>query len=100
MNSFHCMLSNGCNTPFVGIGMIGNFIEKSPTEQAVNASVQLIEYIKSVQSNMQNEYEFITHDDAIDNPGAATLCPGEELYSIWKEHDDFVNETSVCKCMR
>ena len=80
--------------------MIGNFIDKPPSEKAINASLQLIGYVKSVKSNLQNDYEFITHDDAIDNPGAATLCPGKELYSIWKEHDEFVNQTSVCKCDR
>lgn len=80
--------------------MIGNFNDISPSEKAVNASLQLIEYIKSIQINFENNYEFITHDDAIDNPGAATLCPGKELYAVWKEYDDFVNQTSVCQCIR
>ena len=80
--------------------MIGNFVEEEPTEKAVNASHQLIDYVKSIQSNLEDEYEFITHDDAINNPDAATLCPGKELYAIWKSHADFVNQTSVCKCTR
>ena len=86
--------------------MIGNFVDAEPTEKAVNASLQLIEYIKSIQNNSESDYEFITHDDAIDNPGAgdnpdaATLCPGKELYAIWENHEDFVNQTSVCKCTR
>ena len=80
--------------------MIGNFVNEEPTEKAVNASLQLIEYIKSIQNNSENDYEFITHDDAIDNPGAATACPGKELLAIWENHDDFVNQTSVCKCTR
>ena len=93
--------SIGCNTPFVGFGIIGNFVDQSPTEKALNASLQLIEYVKSIQNNFENDFEFITHDDAIDNPDnpdAATLCPGQELYAIWKEYDDFVNQTSTCKC--
>ena len=72
--------------------MIGTFVETEPSEAAINASYQLIEYVKSV--------EFITHDDAIDYPDTATLCPGKDLYEIWKEHDDFVNQTSVCNCQR
>ena len=77
--------------------MIGNFIDEKPSEKAVNASLQVIEYIKSIQNNFEHDYEFITHDDAIDNAGTTTLCPGNELYAIWKNHDDFVNQTSVCK---
>ena len=86
--------------------MIGNFVNEKPTEKAVNASLQLIEYIKSIQNNSEIDYEFITHNDAIDNPGvgdnpgAATACPGKELLAIWENHDDFVNQTSVCKCTR
>ena len=83
--------------------MIGNFVEKPPTEKALNASLQLIEYIKPMQSNLYYDFEFITHDDAINNPSkpdAATLCPGKELYAIWKEHDDFVNQTNSCMCMQ
>ena len=83
--------------------MIGTFVTEAPTEKALNASLQLINYIKSMQNNSQNDFEFITHDDAIenpDNPDAATLCPGHALYEIWKEHDDFVNQTSVCQCLR
>ena len=78
--------------------MIGNFVDDEPNEKAFNASLQVIEYVKSIQNNLENDYEFITHGDAIDNTGAATLCPGKELYAIWKNHDDFVNQTSVCKC--
>ena len=78
--------------------MIGNFVDDEPNEKAVNASLQVIEYVKSIQNNLENDYEFITHGDASDNPGAATLCPGKELYAIWKNQDDFVNQTNVCKC--
>ena len=80
--------------------MIGNFVDAEPTEKAVNASLQVIEYVKSIQNNLELNYEFITHDDAIINPDAATLCPGKEMYAIWREHDDFVNQTSVCSCSR
>ena len=78
--------------------MIGTFVTEAPTEKALNASLQLINYIKSMQNNSQNDFEFITHDDAIET--GATLCPGRALYDIWKEHDDFVNQTSVCQCLR
>jgi len=80
--------------------MIGNFVDAEPTEKAINASLQVIEYVKSFQNNADNDYEFITHDDAVIDPFAATLCPGKELYAIWREHDDFVNQTSICNCMR
>ena len=80
--------------------MIGTFVETEPSEAAINASYQLIEYVKSIQSNPEHNFEFITHDDAIDYPDTATLCPGKDLYEIWKEHDDFVNQTSVCNCQR
>ena len=80
--------------------MIGNFVDAEPTEKAVNASLQVIEYVKSIHSNLEFDYEFITHDDAITDPEAATLCPGKEMYAIWREHDDFVNQTSVCSCSR
>lgn len=80
--------------------MIGNFLASKPTEKAINASLQVIEYVKSIQNNTENDYEFITHDDAITNPDAGTICPGKELYAIWTEHDDFVNQTSVCNCTR
>ena len=79
--------------------MIGTFTDIKPSEKALNASYQLIEYVKAIQSNPENEFEFITHDDAI-GTDAATLCPGKELYDIWKEHDDFVNKTSTCICQR
>ena len=52
--------------------MIGNFVDAEPTEKAVNASLQVIEYVKSIQSNLELNYEFITHDDAIIDPDAAT----------------------------
>ena len=80
--------------------MIGHFVDAKPTEKAVNASLQVIEYVKSIQNNAENDYEFITHDDAVNNPPAATLCPGKELYAVWQHHEDFVNQTSVCECMR
>ena len=94
------ILSRGCNTPFVGFGMIGTFVDIKPSEKALKASYQLIEYVKAIQSNPENDFEFITHDDAINYPDTSTLCPGEDLYQIWKEHDDFVNETSFCNCQR
>ena len=100
MAETNIFLSRGCNTPFVGFGMIGTFVETEPSEAAINASYQLIEYVKSIQSNPDHDFEFITHDDAIDYPDTATLCPGKDLYEIWKEHDDFVNQTSVCNCQR
>ena len=75
--------------------MIGTFTNIKPSEKAVNASFQLIEYVKAIQSNPENEFEFITHGDVTETP---TLCPGKDLYEIWKEHNDFVNETSVCYC--
>ena len=78
--------------------MIGNFHETEPSENAVNASLQLIEYVKSIQSNFENDFEFITHKDAGIN--VITPCPGKNLYAIWEEHDDFVNQTSVCDCER
>ena len=80
--------------------MIGDFTDKKPSDLAMNASLELVKYIKLIQRNLTNEFEFITHNDAINNPGAATLCPGKELYAIWKEYDDFVNQTSVCNCTR
>ena len=78
--------------------MIGNFVDEEPSEKAVKASLQVIEYVKSIQNNSKSDFVLITHADVMDEPGAATLCPGKELYDIWKNHDDFVNETSVCKC--
>lgn len=74
--------------------MIGDFTDKKPGDLAMNASLQLIKYIKLIQRNLTNDYEFITHNDVHNT----TVCPGEELYAIWKEYDDFVNQTSVCKC--
>ena len=75
--------------------MMGTFTNIKPSEAALNASYQLIEYVKAIQSNPENEFEFITHGDVTDAP---TLCPGKDLYEIWEEHNDFVNETSVCHC--
>ena len=80
--------------------MIGTFNGNiKPSEKALNASYQLIDYVIAIQSNPENVFKFITHDDAI-GTDAATLYPGKELYDIWKEHDDFVNETSTCICQR
>ncbi|GFO44100.1 peptidoglycan recognition protein [Plakobranchus ocellatus] len=68
--------TKGYNSVGLGFCLIGNFMDKSPTQIQLNTAKQLLECGVS-QGKLRSDYIVRGHRDMV-----STTCPGDTLYNI------------------
>ena len=80
----HC---SGWNTKTLGFSVMGNFMEKLPTESALAAAKQLMAEMERRNYVAPSCWSFYGHRDK-----STTECPGTELYKEFTSWDNFQRE--------